>query len=411
MARDYGHYDLSVQAYSDLGEYCDSTTQVLATRYAQGEAKRAIADWEGAVKAFTEAENFSDAVDQISETRYQEASAKEKAGDQQGAYDIFISLGEYKDSFERANKPYYELGISKKEAGEWDAAVSAFEHAGTYSDALEQINDSHYQHALYLLALPEKTNKDYEKAYNAFMRIQNYANYKDVKSILNNSPELLKIKWNEQFAIGSIVNLGTFEQDNNTKNGEEPIEWIVIDASNGRALLLSKYVLLGREFNDNAYRGEGGREHNSVTWKTSALYSWLNKEFIKSFSKTEQTILKPTENGTVFILDATELNKYIPNEANRICQPTEYALQRGASVSHGGAWWWLRDIYFRTFYRNGNTISYRNRCYEAGIVYGSGEISDTGNIVSIDEYGVRPAIWIDYSAGPIVDWLQNEKKQ
>ena len=107
MARDYGLYDASVQAYSDLGEYTDSAIQ-------------------------------------LNETYYLIASEKEENGDQEGAYSIFISLGEYRDSFERANKPYYDLGITKKEAGEWDAAVAAFEHAGAYSDASTQILATRY---------------------------------------------------------------------------------------------------------------------------------------------------------------------------------------------------------------------------------------------------------------------------
>ena len=92
MARDTGLYDVSVQAYTDLGEY-------------------------------------SDAVTQLNETYYQKASAIEERGDQQGAYDIFICLGEYKDSFERANKPYYDLGLAEKKASKWELLFTVLQGA------------------------------------------------------------------------------------------------------------------------------------------------------------------------------------------------------------------------------------------------------------------------------------------
>ena len=45
------------------------------------------------------------------------------------------------------------------------------------------------------------------------------------------------------YALGSIITMGTFEQDNDTSNGAEPIEWIVVQRLENKALLLSKNVL------------------------------------------------------------------------------------------------------------------------------------------------------------------------
>ena len=39
---------------------------------------------------------------------------------------------------------------------------------------------------------------------------------------------------------GCLVEFGAYEQDNNLKNGKEPIEWMVLDVKNGEALLRSK---------------------------------------------------------------------------------------------------------------------------------------------------------------------------
>ena len=48
---------------------------------------------------------------------------------------------------------------------------------------------------------------------------------------------------------GDVITFGSFEQDNNTSNGAEEIEWIVATVEDGRALLLSKYVLYSMPFN------------------------------------------------------------------------------------------------------------------------------------------------------------------
>ena len=42
---------------------------------------------------------------------------------------------------------------------------------------------------------------------------------------------------------GDIVTFGTYEQDDLTRNGAEPIEWIVLAVEGDQALLLSRCVL------------------------------------------------------------------------------------------------------------------------------------------------------------------------
>ena len=51
--------------------------------------------------------------------------------------------------------------------------------------------------------------------------------------------------------VGDYVTFGSYEQDNNTGNGQEPIEWLVLDydAANNRALLLSRYGLDALPYN------------------------------------------------------------------------------------------------------------------------------------------------------------------
>lgn len=254
---------------------------------------------------------------------------------------------------------------------------------------------------------------DYATAYSAFSGITDFALYKDIASIISGNDSLLAAKWTSDMLDADVVTLGSYEQDNDESNGKEPIEWIVIGRDGNRALLLSKYVLLPMCYNDDAYHGEGKRTHDSVTWQTSTIRKWLNNTFTDSFTKEEKSVIITADEdvGTIFLLSERELEDYMPNVQERICSGTPYAVAneldcRGSSGEE--AWWWLRDCRFKDTLNSGKKLSQSNWCYEAGLVYGSGEISD-GSTVSIDDYGIRPAFWIDTTAAPPASWLQQQK--
>lgn len=104
------------------------------------------------------------------------------------------------------------------------------------------------------------------------------------------------------YNIGDTVILGTFEQDDNEDNGAEPIEWIVLDTDENKALLLSKYVLTEEQYD---YSG------NQVTWYTSTLFQWLNSDFKnEAFTEDEKGQIINSEYGDVFLLSFDEAVKY-----------------------------------------------------------------------------------------------------
>ena len=72
----------------------------------------------------------------------------------------------------------------------------------------------------------------------------------------------------EKISIGDTYIFGSYEQDDNTQDGTEAIEWIVLDKSENeqKILLISKYALDGKKF-------EG--ESSKATWDTCSLRSWL----------------------------------------------------------------------------------------------------------------------------------------
>ena len=210
---------------------------------------------------------------------------------------------------------------------------------------------------------------------------------------------------------GEIVTFGSYEQDNDTSNGKEPIEWEVLNVeSDGTCLLISRYALDAKPYNT---------EKKNVTWETCTLRDWLNNSFRNTaFNAEEQNRIALTKNenadnpvyGTkggndtvdyVFPLSPEEVEKYYSINKNTgtgnehywigenrlIKKPTEYAKAQGAYSYQDGnmaGWWWLRS-----------PGSESNCAVNVGSI---GKVYISGNIISRTEFGVVPAIRVRPSA-------------
>ena len=191
--------------------------------------------------------------------------------------------------------------------------------------------------------------------------------------------------------VGGYVAFGAYEQDNNTENGKEPIEWLVLDydASTQRVLLISRYGLDARQVH---------RTDPFPTWARCDIREWLNGQFLNdAFSAQEQTAIvetyvsTPIYNGhtggkdtldRVFLLSRQEVEEYFANEELRQAVPTEYAKAQGAWQEGGlGGSWWLR--------------SPGDYGLEASKVAGDGAFGV--ELVFVD-MGIRPAIVLDLNA-------------
>lgn len=88
--------------------------------------------------------------------------------------------------------------------------------------------------------------------------------------------------------VGDIVAFGRYEQDNDPDNGAEPIKWQVLDIQDGRALLISKYVLDYECFNESE-NASGSDLSVSQPWNSSYIRTWLNSEFSGSAFTDEES--------------------------------------------------------------------------------------------------------------------------
>lgn len=203
--------------------------------------------------------------------------------------------------------------------------------------------------------------------------------------------------------------LGSYEQDNDTSNGKEDIEWIVLAKENGKALVISKYALDCQQYNST---------FTNVTWETCSLRKWMNGTFLNNaFSTDEQAKIatmtvsadknpeyrtKPGNATTdkVFLLSITEAEKYFTTDRSRKCAPTASAKAKGAYTSDGyktargeaTCWWWLRSP--GSIQARAAGVHVDGSVYYIGNDAGS-SIPSSGHGIRPNNVCVRPALWIN----------------
>ena len=221
---------------------------------------------------------------------------------------------------------------------------------------------------------------------------------------------------------GSVLTFGSFEQDNNLKNGNEKIRWIVLERDDNRVLLLSQQILDVRQF----HAAESG-----AFWANSDLRTWLNGEFLRtSFSFEEQNAIILTSNLTsngnngewtesyssekIFILSGREAREFFDDydsygHFNPIyrASATNYAMARqkeGAKAMGIKNEQPFKANEIRWWMRGGNRQIAFGRNTVLGIVSSYAYTYFLTAEVTTDYYlaGVRPAIWVDLSKADLL---------
>ena len=221
--------------------------------------------------------------------------------------------------------------------------------------------------------------------------------------------------------VGDIVSLGTYEQDNNLENGQEPIKWEMLDIQDGKALLISKYALDCQPYNE---------EWEDVTWETCTLRAWLNQEFLNTaFSPEEAAAIAETtvvnndnprydtEGGNnttdkIFLLNLDEIEQYygigsdewFQGNENLVCWLTDYGREQ--YISHYAEYFDFSEEEAEGKYQSAEAVIGQNTClwwlrspgdlgYYAVIVSNDGSVIDIGLNEDCSFGATRPAIWIN----------------
>lgn len=283
----------------------------------------------------------------------------------------------------------YNDALALMEDGQYSAAIDGFEKLNGYKDSDEQIaacetaiKDKNYNEAIELM--------DAGKIVEAYKSLTALDGYKD-------STERAKSLYKRYMLItaktGEYVNFGSYEQDNNTSNGKEIIEWQVIEKEDDRVLVISKYALDSKSYNTS---------RSSTDWENCSLRQWLNSSFIsEAFDSEEQALIQNTDvsadknpdyntspgNNTtdkIFLLSYDEFDKYFSSINSGRTILTDYAVARGAFVvkeeGEKRSMWWLRSP--------GSSQDH------AAYVDPNGFSSKTGTFVDFEFVAVRPAMWL-----------------
>ena len=235
----------------------------------------------------------------------------------------------------------------------------------------------------YHSAVKMMTNGEYVEAVEKF---ESLGSYKDsVQKATNAKLEIIKTA-----GVGDKVYFGSYEQDNNTLNGKESIEWIVLAKENNRILVISDKALDCQPYNE---------VYEYAAWEECTLRKWLNNDFINSAFTDEEKESIPTvtvsadknpkystnpgkaTEDKVFLLSIIETSKYFSSNSARRCTPTNYAVANRVYKSDSGSCWWLRSP--------GDTQKY------AAHVDFDGDVDEDGFYVDYAYNAVRPALWIE----------------
>ena len=187
--------------------------------------------------------------------------------------------------------------------------------------------------------------------------------------------------------VGSYVTFGHYPQKAEG-NDNTPIEWLVLEIQENKALVISRYALDCQPYN---------KAYESTTWEECSLRSWLNESFLnKAFTTKEQEAIllttvdnsKPqqysgwnTSGGIntldkIFLLSYREVCTYFKSDKLRQCASTDYALQQG---SYSTSWWLLRSP--------GGEQKY--------VLFVTSDGSLSPYVINHIHASVRPAMWIE----------------
>lgn len=371
-------------------------------------------------------------------------NSAETEADFKSAAHAFQSIADYKDSKEKAKECLEKAEVARKDAiladgkskmtGEdaqsYKNAISIFKTIPDWKNSaelilqceqkIEAIKAQEEADRLEAERRAEKRRIEKEKTKKKYIRIAKIGApilaVVIVFIIILNTVIIPKQRYNhlvEQYGkewvdklgkmcIGDTLVFGTYEQDNDTSNGKEKIEWLVLAKEGNKLLLVSDKALDCQPYNES---------WSDVTWETCFLRNWLNTTFFDAaFSKYEQVMIQSTNVSAdknpkydtdpgkatidkVFLLSINEAKRYFANDEERKCVPTAYAIANGADTSSsytkGGiatCWWLLRSPGYYQHYATDVSNDGDVGELGLGVYYASGIVRPA----------IRPAIWISF---------------
>ncbi|MBE5786617.1 MAG: hypothetical protein E7324_03660 [Clostridiales bacterium] len=355
-------------------------------------------------KAAEKFESLGSYEDAVNLTIYCKACALCESGDYETGIAALEKMGDYKDctmriayftarSWDDASKDNADYEMMAKARALYNENLlylDSMDRIASLDKRMEKVDEEKYNAAVALMNAGK-----YSDAYDAFVALNGY---KDSTEKANSLFSQVFVEKSKSVKVGDYLIFGTYEQDGNSSNGTEPIEWLVLAKENKRLLVISRYALDAKPYEERA---------TSATWETCSLRKWLNNDFINAaFSSAEQTIIPAvtvsadkntlyykyksgkestdpgkSTNDKIFLLSAPEIEKYLASKDARKCNVTTYSKQLGAAQNSAtsSAKWWMRSPG-----KSQESAGYIMGGSNANYCYGINRVC-----------GVRPALWID----------------
>ena len=225
----------------------------------------------------------------------------------------------------------------------WNACFYLPERALTEEDFLEIIDfRKRAEYSAHLIEEEIATGKRKERpVWNGDLSKENRAYEAKEFSKIQGAGNVVSA---DQAKIGDVVMFGCYEQNADTADGPEKIEWCVIDADQNSLTLLSVDVLDAGIFD--------ARGNEIVPWESCDLRGWLNGVFYDTaFSGEEKKIILETKlendygNATqdlVWLLSETEYLEYFGLDPEECRKMQEYRNNRLGAIEYYE--WWLGRI-------------------------------------------------------------------
>lgn len=236
-----------------------------------------------------------------------------------------------------SNQVAYHKAEVLLENQQYDDAIAAFRAYKGKKRTYPKI-----QEAKYLKAKSLVDKKDFNAAYALFEEI---GDYEDAPAQLTNLKKQHSYLNVYGCQVCDVIEMGEFEQDNNSKNGKEPIKWEVRKVEDGAAYLVSEKCLY-------SMADDGDKPKK-----------WLEEEIYgKCFTEAEKEVILPAEwtversgyfptkdekNGKYVYLPDFE-NLDVDKESWRVsydllAEATPYAVKHGGPKPNQYVSWLLMD--------------------------------------------------------------------
>lgn len=291
-----------------------------------------------------------------------------------------LVLGVFQRKYAAIPQREYDAAVALMKEGRYQDAIDAFKALDGYEGICNQIAQCNnlLQEETYNQALAMLDDGNVIGAYEAWISLDGYKDSGKQAGAIFDRYKTEKLK---QVKAGDEIYLGTYEQ-NHTLTEKEPLQWLVLEVEDGKALVISKYALASKSYHAS---------HTGAAWEDCTLHKWLNGDFWNAaFTDEEKAMITAgatSDDGTtrdpVFLLTIDEADEYFRTVGERACTATAQAKAEGTYfyTDTQTCWWWLKSEEDIPGY--------------VAFVDGLGNIRPQGNRCDYGSGGVRPVMWIE----------------